>query len=155
AAGTEGFGQKSPLQAWEVGTGKLLAQFEPLQNYTVQVALSPDGKVMASWGQHLPRNGEGDKKRQELSPTTQLWDTPTGKEIRHFKSDAGQMPIRAAFSPDGKTLATGYGGSTIVLWDPAKGEEVRRLAGRRGVSTYLFWSADGKMLAGASQDGVI
>lgn len=51
----------------------------------------------------------------------------------------------AAFSPDGKTLATDcFMHDTIVLWDVATGKELRRTV--RG-GTCLAWSADGKILA--------
>ena len=46
----------------------------------------------------------------------QLWEIVTGKERRAFHGHRG--PIEAlAFSPDGKTLASGSADTTILLWD--------------------------------------
>ena len=45
-----------------------------------------------------------------------LWEASTGKPIRKFNGEARAV----AFSPDGKTLATGGLKGTITLWDVDK-----------------------------------
>ena len=57
-----------------------------------------------------------------------------------------------AFSPDGKTLAAGYGGvggGGVVLWDVAARERLHGRAARReeGDVTSVAFSPDGKILA--------
>lgn len=60
-----------------------------------------------------------------------------------------------AYSPDGKVLASGGNGGTVVLWDPTTGKELRRLVGHvYGVRTLAF-SPDGAVLASGSNDATI
>ncbi len=65
------------------------------------------------------------------------------------------MVYAAAFSPDGKVLATGGQDRDIVLWDAATGKEVRRwAAGVLGTRTLCF-SPDRKHLVAGGMDGGI
>jgi WD40 repeat protein len=74
-----------------------------------------------------------------------LWDWATGREVRRLGDP--KIPVDGfAFSPDGKTLATGEE-KLIRLYDTDTGSEVRTLQGDWIIAPALVFSPDGKALA--------
>jgi WD40 repeat protein len=62
----------------------------------------------------------------------------------------------AAFSPDGKTLASSGPQSTILIWDVGKRQVLTTITGYSStVLASLAFSPDGKTLASASWDPVV
>ena len=59
-----------------------------------------------------------------------------------------------AFSPDGKTLATGSSDQTVRLWNLATGQEILAIKGFKTDVASLLFSPDGTWLAaGGASDG--
>ncbi|MFC1761786.1 protein kinase [Planctomycetota bacterium] len=62
---------------------------------------------------------------------------------------------RVAFSPDGKSLASGNSDGTVTVWEAATGAEVRTLTGHKEGVESLALSPDGKRIASGSSGGTI
>ena len=97
-----------------------------------RVTLSPDGKLLAT-----------------VSRTVDLRDSATGAVVHSLPGDGV-----AAFSPDGKWLASSNRGENIIgrdktvrLWDIATGQRIQSFQGHLDVIHGLMFSRDGKRLA--------
>ncbi len=120
------------------------------------VAVAPDGKaVVASRGNQLnvfeaktiPAEKKGGKDTQEWAFARTLVDpalkTPDGKTA---KAAHISLVESMAFSPDGKTLATGSF-QELTLWDFEKGTPKARIGGFADRVCAIAYSADGKYIA--------
>ena len=66
-----------------------------------------------------------------------------------------EIVTSAAYSPDGKALASASKDQTIKLWDVTTGKELATLKGHSGFVISVAFSPDGKTLASGSLDQTI
>jgi len=78
-----------------------------------------------------------------------------GGQCPGFGKGHSNEVLSFAFSPDGKTLATGSVDRTMKLWDMATGTELRTILGHGAWVTSLHFSADGQYLLSGDSDGLI
>ena len=135
------------------GTRSLLFFTAP-EHYVMALIFSPDGKTLVSGGYRL-----------EDQLWDQLWDIPIG-EIRLWDVDARrqrafmQAPMgrvnNLAFSPDGKTLASGMSWrNTILIWDVSNRRLLSVLTGHESDITALVFAPDSITLASVDRKGTV
>jgi WD40 repeat protein len=97
------------------------------------VALSPDGKLLATGG----------------SLELKLWDATTGKEMAALEQSKTLATL--AFSPDGKLLASGYSPGGVTIWDVAARKQLASFKGPKGFSGHhpriALWDEQGGELS--------
>jgi WD40 repeat protein len=141
------------LTAWEHGACQELKPQRTLAAHgeTVHcIAYSPDGKTLASVS-----TGHDEKPRFVAWTEITLWDVTTGAERRSFRGHPNRdsyvsfRPNCIAFSPDGRTLATGGDDRSVRLWNVDTGQEAASFSQLADPVHCVAFGPDGKTVAAA------
>ena len=132
------------IRVWETATGQLLRELpfanrgEPVTQAMYPGAFSPDGQRLlgTSW----------------LGTNVLLWDVTSGQRLPPLAGHQARV-WHAAFSPDGRSAASGSTDQTVHLWDLDRPQEPRVLLGHRSEVLWVSFSPDGRLLASAGTDG--
>ena len=121
---------------WDVNSGRPLRTLTGHTSHIYSLAFSPsDGKTLAIAGSRI----------------LLLLDAKTG-QLQRTLSNTSYLSV--AYSPDGKTLATGNWDGEVHLWDAKTYQLQRTLLGDKGPSRWLAFSLDGSRLI-SETSGVI
>jgi WD40 repeat protein len=124
------------ISIWDLATGKRIQSLEA--GGVADMAWSPDGLTLATC-----YSTPGTEAR--------LRDVASGK-LRVVLTNQAHKASCLAFSPDGKSLASGGADQTIRVWDPVTGQQIRQFKGHGKGVISLAYSGDGQMLASGSKD---
>ena len=103
------------VRLWDTATWKDTGGHFEHHPEVLCVRFSPDGKLLAV------ADGEGDLPHYKLLPTAIiLLDVATRGDVRWLRGHTNSI-WALAFSPDGKTLASGSADQTVKFWDTASG----------------------------------
>ena len=129
----------STVKFWDAKTGAELFTLPGFIGDTSRIAFSPDSKRLLVNGSTLP----------EFEAT--VWDIATRKVLLTLPHDA--WVFGAAYSPNGKYIATSSEDGIAKIWDAQTGKLIHDLNGHTRVIQRVAFSPDGKRLATASEDG--
>lgn len=127
------------IQLWSSRTGQAISTLFGHDKSVNSIAISSNGKILASGSQ---------------DNTLKLWNLDNGQEISTLTGHQGAIR-NIAISNDSKTLASSSDDKTIKLWSLTTREEIRTLRGHTAPVQTLAFSPDGQTMASGSLDSTI
>jgi WD40 repeat protein len=170
-------GQDSAVVLWDSSAGTAIKRLRPGMGWTEHIAFAPDGKTLATaTGKTLAFWDSSGEKLHSFEPLAGniaaiRWDKPgrdlaaaTAGAVHAYRLEPPAYPMRkyawpaacltAAYSPNGKVLASGMQDGTVHFWLLTTGKD-SQMRGYASKVTLTEWSASSRYLATASGAEVI
>jgi WD40 repeat protein/mono/diheme cytochrome c family protein len=132
-------GVKGEAVLWDTATNARLASMEGHDDCIYGLAISPDGKTLAT---------------SSYDKLIKLWDTASGKEIRTLKDHIDAV-YALAFTPDGSRLISASADRAVKVWDPATGQRLYSMSEPLDGLNAVAVSPSGKLVAAGGLDKTI
>jgi WD40 repeat protein/predicted ATPase len=132
-------GGTAPTGGYPVATRQLLATLEEHSGPILGVALSEDGRLLASGGDGM---------------AVTLREVASGRVLATLQGHTGPVTT-VALSADGHIVASGSVDGTARLWQAASGQPLAILQGHSSLVWGVALSGDGHLVASASRDATV
>jgi WD40 repeat protein len=119
--------------------------FLPHEDFVDEAVYSPDGEMVATTS---VAQVDG-----EMTAVVDLWDVDSGIKVATLVN--GDAAVLVAFSPDGSLLASATYDGVIRLWEVESAELLAELGGGYLQYFRMFFSMGGRLLVGASWNGMV
>src|SRR5262249_9654734 len=126
------------IHIWETATGKELRAIYGHRGTVRDLAVSPDGRLLASAG---------------IDNSAKCWDTGTWQEVQNLPHPGCVNAV--AFSADGRRLASTCRDGQVRVWDVKSGKLKHCLGGHEGFSRGVAFSPNKNVLVSTGYDGTI
>lgn len=133
----------SPVMLWDTDTGTRLEML-PSEAGGSPWGFSPDGRILAI-----------DPGYYSDVADVILWDVAGRRQLRALTNGHDRGIFSLAFSPDGRTVATGGHDARIVIWDVQTGAQLRSWATRGDVHDLAFTDDGGLLVSGDGNSEVV
>jgi WD40 repeat protein len=127
------------VKIWDVASGERRATLQGHRTFVFGVALSGDGRLLASGG---------------LDRIVKVWEVASGQCLATLHGHNGQV-LSVALSRDGRLLASGSEDGAVKLWNVPRGECVATFGGHSSMVYGVALSGDGRLLASGGLDGTV
>jgi WD40 repeat protein len=138
-------GDDGAIRVWDNQSNRQLAQPISKSGPGLKLAVSPDGRRIATDG--------------ELSNGIRIWDLDSGQLIAHGEAHPAQFRnyvFALSYSRDGRRVVSGSNDRTLQVWDAETAAPIGGpLVGHRDIVNSVAFSADGAQVISASSDKTI
>jgi WD40 repeat protein len=122
--------ENGKVRLWDLGSTGNPRTFTGRAAMITSVAISPDGRRIASGG-------------SSYRPAVNVWDTMTGESIHVFELEAGSVTA-LAFSPSGQELLVGWEDGYLRIMDVETGAIEREIVTPAAYLNDAVYSPDGR-----------